>query len=87
MNAVPDLVVPGETGLLVPPRRPALLAEAIRYLLDSPAVAARLAASARTRLADRYRDQDLRAALMAAYLPVASVPGPAVADPAPILPR
>jgi glycosyltransferase involved in cell wall biosynthesis len=87
VNAVPDLVVPGETGLLVPPRRPGLLAEAIRYLLDSPAVAARLAAAARNRLADRYRDQDLRAALMAAYLPVASVPGPAAADPAPTLPR
>jgi glycosyltransferase involved in cell wall biosynthesis len=86
VNAVPDLVVPGETGLLVPPRRPGLLAEAIRYLLDSPAVAARLAAAARTRLADRYRDEDLRAALMAAYLPGASLPGPAAADPASILP-
>jgi glycosyltransferase involved in cell wall biosynthesis len=80
VNAVPDLVVPGETGLLVPPGRPGLLAEAIRYLLDSPAVAAQLAAAARTRVADRYRDQDLRAALMAAYLPAsalapASLPG------------
>jgi glycosyltransferase involved in cell wall biosynthesis len=81
VNAVPDLVVPGETGLLVPPRRPGLLAEAIRYLLDSPAVAARLAAAARTRVADRFRDQDLRAALMAAYLPAASVPGPASIPP------
>ena len=86
VNAVPDLVVPGETGLLVPPRRPELLAGAIRYLLDSPAVAARLAASARTRIADRYRDQDLRSALMAAYLPDASLPGPAAADPASVLP-
>jgi glycosyltransferase involved in cell wall biosynthesis len=69
VNAVPDLVVPGETGLLVPPRRPELLAAAIRYLLDSPATAARLAAAARARVTDRYRDQDLRAVLMAAYLP------------------
>jgi glycosyltransferase involved in cell wall biosynthesis len=69
VNAVPDLVVPGETGLLVPPGRPELLAAAIRYLIDSPATAARLATAARARVADRYRDQDLRAALLAAYLP------------------
>jgi glycosyltransferase involved in cell wall biosynthesis len=82
VNAVPDLVVPGETGLLVPPRRPELLAGAIRYLLDSPAVAARLVAAARTWVADCYRDQDLRATLMAAYLLGTSVPGSATADPA-----
>ena len=86
VNAVPDLVVPGETGLLVPPRRPELLAGAIRYLLDSPTVAARMAVAARARLADRYRDQDLRAALIAAYLPPSSVPGPAPADSASVLP-
>lgn len=68
VNAVPDLVVPGETGVLVPPGRPDLIAGAVRYLLDSPATAARLAATARSRLADRYRAPELRTALMAAYL-------------------
>jgi glycosyltransferase involved in cell wall biosynthesis len=82
VNAVPDLVMPGKTGLLVPPRRPELLAGAIRYLLDSPAVAARLVAAVRTWVADRYRDQDLRATLMAAYLLGTSVPDSATADPA-----
>ena len=43
VNAVSDVVVPGETGLLVPPQRPDLLADAVRYLLDRPAVAARMA--------------------------------------------
>ena len=33
VNAVADLVVPGETGLLVPPRRPDLLAGAVRELV------------------------------------------------------
>ena len=42
VNAVPDVVVPGETGLLVPPHRPDLMASAVRYLLDSPATAARM---------------------------------------------
>ena len=67
VNAVGDLVVPGETGLLVPPRRPGLLAEAVRSLLDSPADAARMAAAARTRLGTRYGVPALRDALTAAY--------------------
>jgi glycosyltransferase involved in cell wall biosynthesis len=67
VNAVSELVVPGETGLLVPPQRPRLLAAAIRYLLDSPEVAARMAAAARARLGDHYGESELRAALLAAY--------------------
>jgi glycosyltransferase involved in cell wall biosynthesis len=67
VNAVPDLVVPGVTGMLVPPRRPGQLAAAIRFLLDSPEVAARMATSARARLADQYGESALRAALTAAY--------------------
>jgi glycosyltransferase involved in cell wall biosynthesis len=69
VNAVPDLVVPGVTGMLVPPCRPAQLAAAIRFLLDSPEVAARMATSARARLADQYGEPALRAALTAAYSP------------------
>ncbi len=71
VNAVSDLVVPGETGLLVPPRRPDLLAAALRYLLDSPAAAARMATAARARLGDKYGEQALREALTAAYAPAA----------------
>jgi glycosyltransferase involved in cell wall biosynthesis len=68
VNAVADVVIPGETGLLVPPQRPDLMADAVRYLLDRPAVAARLATMARTRLGDRFGEQSLRDALAAAYL-------------------
>lgn len=67
VNAVPDLVVPGETGLLVPPGRPARLAAAIRHLLSSPATAARMAAAARDRIGDRYGLAALRSALIGAY--------------------
>jgi glycosyltransferase involved in cell wall biosynthesis len=67
VNAVGDLVVPGETGLLVPPHRPDLLAGAVRSLLDSPADAARMAAAARARLGTRYTVSALRDALEAAY--------------------
>jgi glycosyltransferase involved in cell wall biosynthesis len=69
VNAVSDVVVPGETGLLVPPGRPDSLAAAIRFLLDSPAVAARMALAARARVGDRYTEAALRDALAAAYLP------------------
>ena len=67
VNAVGDVVVPGETGLLVPPRRPDLLAEAVDYLLASPDAAARMAANARERLGTRFNVTTLREVLVAAY--------------------
>ena len=67
VNAVSDVVIPGETGLLVPPQRPDLLADAVRYLVDQPAVAMRLADTARARLGDRFGERALRDALTAAY--------------------
>ncbi len=67
VNATTDLVIPGETGLLVPPRRPDLLAGAVRQLLDSPAEAARMAAAARDRIGPWYGVAALRDALVAAY--------------------
>jgi glycosyltransferase involved in cell wall biosynthesis len=67
VNAVADVVVPGETGLLVPPQRPDLMADAVRYLLDRPAVAARMAVTARARLGERFEISALRDALAAAY--------------------
>ena len=67
VNAVSDVVVPGETGLLVPPRRPALLAGAVRHLLDHPGEAARMAAAARGRVDGRYGLDALREVLVSAY--------------------
>jgi glycosyltransferase involved in cell wall biosynthesis len=67
VNAVGDVVVPGETGLLVPPGRPALMADAVRFFLDSPEAAARMAAAAQARLGKRFGEPALRQALMAAY--------------------
>jgi glycosyltransferase involved in cell wall biosynthesis len=71
VNAVHELVVPGETGLLVPPRRPAQLAAAVRYLLDMPEEAGRMAAAARARLGDQHSESALGAALISAYAPAA----------------
>jgi glycosyltransferase involved in cell wall biosynthesis len=68
VNSVADVVIPGETGLLVPPQRPDLMADAVRYLLDRPAVAARMAVNAQARLGERFGEQALRDALAAAYV-------------------
>lgn len=75
VNAVADVVIPGETGLLVPPRRPELMAGAIGFVLDSPAAATRMATAARTRLGSRFGEQALRGALTEAYTAQSS-PGP-----------
>lgn len=69
VNAVCDLVTPGETGLLVSPRRPDQLAASIRYLLDSPEAASRMAAAACARVSGKYTAAALRASLTSAYLP------------------
>jgi glycosyltransferase involved in cell wall biosynthesis len=67
VNSVPDVVVPGETGLLVPPAQPRLLADAIRHLLDHPAEGRRLAANAAANLGDRFEPSSLGLVLDAVY--------------------
>ena len=67
VNAVSDVVVPGETGLLVPPGQPGLMADAVRFLLDAPQAAVRMAAAAQARLGGRFSEAALRDALVAAY--------------------
>jgi glycosyltransferase involved in cell wall biosynthesis len=68
VNSVPDVVIAGETGLLVPPGRPELLGRAIGYLIDNPAEAARLSAVGRRRLGAELAPGALGAVLNEAYL-------------------
>jgi glycosyltransferase involved in cell wall biosynthesis len=67
VNAVPEVVIPGRTGLLVPPRDPARLARALAHLLDHPDQAARMAAEARDRLGRRFRAEALGRTLGEVY--------------------
>jgi phosphatidylinositol alpha-1,6-mannosyltransferase len=64
-GGMPEAVVDGVTGLLADPYDPASLAQAIRSLLDSPELAARLGAEGRRVAERRYSWQrvarDLRA--------------------------
>lgn len=75
VNAVPDVVTPGRTGLLVPPREPHLLAGAIDHLLREPARAAQLAHAGRDALSARCDIRGLATALEQSYAtaPVARV--------------
>jgi glycosyltransferase involved in cell wall biosynthesis len=67
VNSVPEVVVPGKTGLLVPTRDPAGLARALGYLLDHTDEAAAMASEARLRLGDRFRAESIGRDLTAVY--------------------
>jgi glycosyltransferase involved in cell wall biosynthesis len=54
VGGIPELVVDGETGLLVQPRDPAGMAAALRRLLDDPDLRQRLGEAARRRAEERF---------------------------------
>jgi glycosyltransferase involved in cell wall biosynthesis len=54
VGGIPEMVVPGETGLLVPPRSPGDLAAALRRLIGDAALRARLGERGRARCEERF---------------------------------
>jgi glycosyltransferase involved in cell wall biosynthesis len=67
VNAVGDVVVPGESGLLVPPERPDLLAGALAHALAHPEQAAAWVDTARLQLGQRYDPTTLATTLAEVY--------------------
>ncbi|MEQ3553101.1 glycosyltransferase [Pseudonocardia nematodicida] len=63
VTGIPEAVRHDRTGLLVPERDPAALADAITVLLDDPARGIRLARAARALVEDRFDRADQAAAL------------------------
>jgi glycosyltransferase involved in cell wall biosynthesis len=55
VGGVPEIVVEGETGFLVPPGDPSSLARALRRLLDDPHLRQRLGAAGRVRVEAHFR--------------------------------
>ena len=67
VNAVPNVIVAGETGLLVPAGRPELLSRALRHLIDHPDIAARLGTAGRAYLGAELSPAALGAVLDETY--------------------
>jgi glycosyltransferase involved in cell wall biosynthesis len=67
VGAIPENVVPRETGLLVQPDRPGDLAAAILQLLDDPAAAERMAVEAQRRVLERYSETQMVERTLALY--------------------
>ena len=62
-----DLVVHGETGLVVPPRDPQALREALRRLLADPELRLRLGKAGRLRAQESFSWESVTGSLLAAY--------------------
>jgi glycosyltransferase involved in cell wall biosynthesis len=57
VGGVPELVIDGETGTLVPSDNPSALADALLYLLRTPVVARRMGAAGRRRVEEHFTAQ------------------------------
>jgi glycosyltransferase involved in cell wall biosynthesis len=59
VGGVPEMIVPGETGLLVPPCDPNALAESLRVLLRDAGLRARMGAAGRERVMRHFHERDM----------------------------
>ena len=67
VGGIPELVVDGVSGVLVPPGDPGALAEAIERLLENPSLALRLGEAGRRRVAESFDLEAVREAHLALY--------------------
>ncbi|NOY53563.1 MAG: glycosyltransferase family 4 protein [Deltaproteobacteria bacterium] len=54
VGGIPDVVVDGKTGILIPPGEPSLLAEAMLRLLNDPGLRLRMGENARRRIGEKF---------------------------------
>ena len=66
--SMPEVVVHGETGYVVPPGNPAALGSAIAALRGNPEEARRLGSNGRARVIERFRWENVVDRCLAAYL-------------------
>lgn len=67
VGGTPEIIVNGESGLLVPARRPAALAAAVRQFLDDPALAKRCRENARRVVVEQFSTEQVVARTDALY--------------------
>ncbi len=73
VGEIPRLVDHGVTGLLVPPKQPQALAEALQAMLQDVTTRRKMGASGRVIVADRYRLDQTVAALDNMYKELAAI--------------
>ncbi len=59
VGGIPEVIAPGETGILVPPREPIRLAEGLRALLNDPDLRARMGGAGRRRVVRDFQERDM----------------------------
>ena len=67
VNSLPEVVIPGRTGLLARPADPVSLSRALAYMLDHPDEASRMGANARRRIGEHLSAAALGDELMDVY--------------------
>ena len=67
VNGVPEVIVTGETGLLVPAARPAVCVSAVSHLLEHPGEAMRMAENGRRWVDGRFGAREAASALSELY--------------------
>jgi glycosyltransferase involved in cell wall biosynthesis len=72
VGGTPEVVVDGETGLLVPPRDPAALAEALSRLVADAGLRGRLGAAGRRRVEERFTATEMERRVLDIYDEVAA---------------
>jgi glycosyltransferase involved in cell wall biosynthesis len=72
VGGTPELVVDGETGLLVPPHDPERLAEAIERLLAEPELGRRLGEAGRARVRERFAEEAMTGRVLRLYDEIAA---------------
>jgi len=74
VSSIPEIVVDGETGLLVPPDDPAALAAAVSDLLDDPARASAMGEAGRARALTEFSVERMAERTVSVYDEVVSSP-------------
>jgi glycosyltransferase involved in cell wall biosynthesis len=73
LNAIPEIIADGETGLLIPPRDIARLVQALDALIGSAELRDRLGRNARRKIEHDAHPDDHRRQLVAVISEVASI--------------
>ncbi|KKB80634.1 hypothetical protein VW29_16630 [Devosia limi DSM 17137] len=76
VGGIPELVIDGQTGLLVPPREPVALADALQALIVDKELALRLAAAGRLRVAEMHDPAGAARDALALFQRHADIRGP-----------